>query len=81
MRNVGAQTQKKWRAQRASARRVGPAVWGLEGCGSEGSGGGPKCRTFFPFSRHNFHSFFFLSASSRGILVVFEAPGPSTVHV
>ena len=39
-------------------------------------GGGPKFRAFFPSSRHNFLSSFSLWGSSRGILVVFEAPGP-----
>ena len=37
---------------------------------------GPKFRAFISFSRHNFHSSLPLLGSLRGILVVFEAPGP-----
>ena len=73
-RRVGAQTQKKW----------GPEGWGPEGWGPEGwepegwapEGGGPKISSFFPSPATKFVLFFPLWASSRGILVVFEAPGP-----
>ena len=80
MRNVGGPNQEKVGARRASgapkgegqkggARRSGgPKVSGPEGRG------GPKFRT-------HFRSFFSLCRSSRGILVVFEALGPSNVHV
>ena len=37
------------------------------------SAGPPKISLFFPLSRHNFHSFFPLLGSFRGIMVVFEA--------
>ena len=45
-------------------RKVGPR-----------KGGGPKFRAFFPVSRHRFAVSVSLSGSSRGFLVVFEAPG------
>ena len=45
------------------------------------NGGSPKFRAFFSLSRHSFHSFLPLFWSFRGILVVFEAPGRSNVHV
>ena len=42
---------------------------------------GPKFRAFFP-SRPHFRSFSLsLWGSSRGILVVFDAPGPLNVYV
>ena len=46
-------------------------------------GGGPKIsRFFFPLSPAVFYSFLpSLGGLSRGILVVFEAPGRSNVHV
>ena len=62
---VGGRTQKKW----------GPSGGGPEGWGPKG-GGGPKFRAFFPLSHRKFHSLFSLWGVSRGILVVFEAPGP-----
>ena len=37
---------------------------------------GPKCCAFSSFSRSPFSLFLCLSGSSRGILVVFEVPGP-----
>ena len=43
--------------------------------------GGPKFRAFFALSHRKFHSFFSLWEFSRGILVVFEAPGRSNVRV
>ena len=61
----GGPNPEKVEARRAGARRVG----------------GPKFRAFFPSSRHNFLSSFSLKGSFRGILVVFEAPGRSNVHV
>ena len=46
------------------------------------NGGGPKIsRFFFPSPAGKFALFFPLWGSSRGILVVFEAPGRSNVHV
>ena len=41
----------------------------------------PKFRSFLPLSRRKIRSFLPLWVCSRGILVVFEAPGPSNVHV
>ena len=72
-----------WR--RVGARKVGaPKGGGSKGGGSKGGGpkgGGPKISLFFfPVPPQN--SFFSpLWGSSRGILVVFEAPGRSNVHV
>ena len=54
--------------------KVGPEGWGPEGWG-------PKFRAFFALSHRKCLSFFFLWGVSRGILVVFEAPGRSNVHV
>ena len=65
--------------RRVGPRRVCPEGWGPEGWGPEGWG--PKISRFFSFSRHSFHSFLLLFWSFRGILVVFEAPGRSNVHV
>ena len=57
-----------------------PELWGPEGWGPE-VWGAQKFRAFFPSPATV--SFFFVSlwVSSRGILVVFEAPEPSIVHV
>ena len=55
-----------WGPRRVGPRRVGP--------GGARKGGGPKFRFFFPL-RPQFRSFVSLLVSSRGILVVFEAPG------
>ena len=76
---------------------MGPRGWGPEGWGPEGWGperwrarrvGGPKggkaqnfALFFFPCPAAKFVLFFPLWGSSRGILVVFEAPGRSIVHV
>ena len=49
--------------------------------GGAPKGGGPKMSLFFPSSSPIFVLFLSLWGSSRGILVVFEAPGPSNVHV
>ena len=58
--------------------------WGPRGCFWKGGWGpegwGAQNFAFFP-SRHNLLSFFSLLGVFRGILVVFEAPGPSNVHV
>ena len=66
-------------------RSGGSKGGGSKGGGSEGWGegvvGSPKFSLFFSFSRRKFHSFSSLWWSSRGILVVFEAPGRSNVHV
>ena len=67
MENVGGQGVEGW----------GPEGWGPEGCEAQNF-------ALFSLSRPHFRSFFFslsLWGSSRGILVVFEAPGPSNVHV
>ena len=63
-----------------SPKGGGPAGWGPEGWGPKG--GGPKISRFF-FSLPPENSFFSSLSSrfSRGILVVFEAPGCSNVHV
>ena len=60
----------------------GPATWGAEGGGPKGGGpkgGGPKAGSpefrAFSLSRSPCSLFFSLWGSSRGILVVFEAPG------
>ena len=69
--------------------RVGPQKGGApkprksgapKGGAPKGGVEGPKFRASFPSSRHNFLSSFFLLGSLRGILVVFEAPGPWNVH-
>ena len=73
-RRVGAPTQKKW----------SPKGGGRKGGGSKGGGpkgGGPKFRAFFPSPAAKFVLFFPLWGSSRGFLVVFEAPGHSNVQV
>ena len=61
--------------RRVGARRVGPRRVGARTVGAQ------NFALFFSLSRHNFHYSFSLLGSSRGILVVFEAPGPSNVHV
>ena len=48
--------------------------------GAPKGGGGPKFRASSSLSRHRFALFVSLWRSSRGILVVFEVPGPSNVH-
>ena len=58
----------------------GPKGGGPNGGGP--NGGGPKFRAFFSLSRHSFLFFIpSLVGLFRGILVVFEAPGRSNVHV
>ena len=55
----------------------------VKGWGPERVGplrGEPKNSLFFP-SPASIRSFSLSGGSSRGILVVFEAPGPSNVHV
>ena len=49
---------------------------GAQKGGAPKGGGGAQNFALFFFLRHNFHSFFSLLGSFRGILVVFEAPGP-----
>ena len=67
---------RKSGAPKGGPRKVGPPKGGgPEGWSPEGWGG-LKFRAFFPFSRHNVLSSFSLLGSFRGILVVFEAPGP-----
>ena len=103
-RNVGAQTQKKWRSGGPPLEGRGAEGWSPEEFGPEGSGtaawgpegraprwggpkvwgpkvGGPKFRFFFPSPAPIFALFLSLWGSSRGNLVVFEAPGPLNVHV
>ena len=64
-------------ALKGGASRVAPRTQKI----GAPKGGGPKISRFFFF----LSTFFFLSSlswgSSRGILVVFVAPGPSNVHV
>ena len=64
---------------------VNPAGWSPEGWGARRVGpprvGGPKFRAFFSLSRRKIRSFLPLWVSSRGILVVFEVPGRSNVHI
>ena len=55
--------------------KVGPEGWGARRVE------GPKFRAFFALSHRKFHSLFSLWGFSRGILVVFEAPGRSNVRV
>ena len=80
-RRVEAQTKKKWWGP------VGwsPERWGVEKGGAQRveprgaeprRGGGPKISRYFSLLRDNFFSSFSLLGSLRGILVVFEAPGP-----
>ena len=57
---------------------VGGEGWGFERWGPEGVG--TKISRFF-FSLPPEISFLLSLGSSRGILVVFEAPGRSNVHV
>ena len=64
-----------WGPRRVGPRRVGPEGWGPEGWVP------PKFRAFSSLSHHRFALFVSLWVSSRGILVVFEAPEPSIVHV
>ena len=91
MKNAGAQTQKKWRPagpppEGWARRSGGPKGRGPEGWGPDQE----KVRTprvgarrvgaqnfaLFSHSRSHFRSFSLSLGSSRGILVVFEAPGP-----
>ena len=73
---VGARTQKRW----------GPKGWGPEGLGARRVGGpkgggdegwGAKISRFFFSPAGNFILSSLSGGSSRGILVVFEAPGRS----
>ena len=57
-------------APKGGALRVGPRRVGAQ-----------NFALFFPSPATVVHSFFPLFWSFRGILVVFEAPGPSNVHV
>ena len=63
----------------------GPEGWGPEGWGPEGWGpegwGAQNFALFFPCPAAKFVLFFPLWGFSRGILVVFEAPGRLNVHV
>ena len=85
-----------WGPGRVGARSWGPEGGGPTGRGPNGEGarrggspkgwgarrgGGPKFRAFFALSHRKLHSFFSLWGFSRGILVVFEAPGRSNVRV
>ena len=75
----GAPTQKKWEPE-GRGQKWGPERWGPEGWGPEGWGA-QNFALFFPSPAAKFVLFFPLWGSSRGILVVFEAPGHSNVHV
>ena len=84
-RRVGAQTQKKWGPKgggpKGGAQKGGAQKGGAPKSGAP-KGGGPKIsRFFFPSPATKFVLFFPLWGSSRGILVVFEAPGRSNVRV
>ena len=76
----GGPTQKKWGPEGWGPEGWGPEGWGPEGWGPEGWGA-RNFALFFPFPTTKFGLFFPLWGSSRGILVVFEAPGRSNVHV
>ena len=65
--------------EKVGARRVGAKSGSRKGGGPKG--GGPKISRFFFLSRPIFALFVSLWGSSRGFLVVFEAPGRSNVHV
>ena len=94
-RRVEAPTWKKMGAQRVwGPKGCGPKSGGPKGGGLKGGGskvGGPKFGALFCPSPTSISLFFSLSGvllvsffspgSSRGILLVFEAPGPSNVHV
>ena len=63
----------------SNLRKLGRKKWWVEGWGPKGAR--PKISRFFPSPATKFVLFFPLWGSSRGILVVFEAPGASNVHV
>ena len=66
----------------AKPRKGGSPKGGAPQGGAPKGGGGPKFRAFFfPSPTPIFILFFSLWGSSRGILVVFEAPGRSNVRV
>ena len=75
--------------RRVGPRRVGPEGWGPEGWAPEGwapegwgpEGWGPKISRFFFPSPATVFSFSLSFGLFRVILVVFDAPGPSNVHV
>ena len=73
---------KGWRPRgwRPKPRKSGPRKVGPRRVeapkGGTPKGGAQNFTLFFPSSRHNFLSSFFLLGSLRGILVVFEVPGP-----
>ena len=66
--------------QEVGVRRVGARRVGARRVGARRVGG-LKFRAFFPSPAAKFVLFFPLWGSARGILVVFEAPGRSNVHV
>ena len=82
---MGGQTQKSEGPKLWGPEGWGPEGWGPEGWGPEGWGPerwGPKIsRFFFPLPPQFFILFSLSFGLFRGILVVFEAPGPSNVHV
>ena len=75
-RRVGA---RKSGGPKGGGQKWGPERWSFEGWGPKG--GRPKNSRFFPSPAAKFVLFFPLWGSSRGFLVVFEAPGHSNVHV
>ena len=92
VRRVGGPTQKKWGPEGwgfegwgAQPRKSGGPKGGGPKCGGPNcggpKGGEPKISRFFSCPAAKFVLFFPLWGSSRGILVVFEAPGRSNVHV
>ena len=83
-RGVGPRPRKSYGPKDWGRKGGGPKGRALQRGGSKGGGpktGGPKFRGFFPSPAPIFVLFLSLWGSSRGILVVFEAPGPLNVHV
>ena len=76
VRRVGSPTQKKWSPEGWGPEGWGPEGWGPKMWGPEGWGA-QNFALFFPCPTAKFVLFFPLWRSSRGILVVFEAPGLS----
>ena len=80
---------KGWGLKGGGPEGWGPAAlrlegWGPEGVGARRGGGAQNFALFFPSPAPIFALFFFfflsLWGSSRGLLVVFEARGPSNVQ-
>ena len=67
--------------RKSRAPKGGAPKGGAPKGGAPKGGGGAKICAFFPLPSHICALFVSLWVSSRGILVVFEAPGRSNVHV